>query len=233
MTSLSLREVVPMAIAGGDFCELERLASARLCLRPGEALFAAGDRFCSLYAVHSGSFKTTLVDPEGRQQVTGFFMGGDLLGLDGMGTSRYHATATALECSQVCALPHSLIDELTRRMPGLRRYLYAALSREIVREQSLMLLLGSMRAEARVAAFLLGLSTRFAQRGYSPSAFRLCMTREETGSYLGLTVETVSRLFARLQRDGTIELGRRRVRLLDARRLEAMTASAPGRFSRS
>jgi len=205
---------------------LQNLAQGRRRLRSGEALFSCGDPLCSLYSVCGGSFKTSTVDGEGREQVTGFFMAGDLLGLDGIGSGSYSVTALALEESLVCVTPYALIERLAREMPDLQRELQVALSGEIVSKHAMMLLLGSMRAEERLAAFLLNLSSRLARRGYSPSDFYLRMTREDIGSYLGLALETVSRLFSKLEAQGIVEIRRRRVLLLDLARLHALGRTA-------
>src|SRR6185436_4957272 len=179
-----------MCLTGGmqaeDMRLFENVVYARRRVKRGEALFGAGDEFKSVYAVRSGFFKTSLVDGEGREQVTGFFMGGELLGLDGIGTGRHHSASIALEDCEVCVLPYSLIEKMAQDVPALQRQLHAVLSREIVRDHGVMMLLGSMRAEERLATFLLNLSKRFTARGYSPSDFHLRMTREELGSYLGL-----------------------------------------------
>jgi len=177
-----------------------------------------------VYAIRSGFFKTSLIDGDGREQVTGFFMGGELLGMDGIGAGRYHGNAIALEDSEVCVMPFSLIEEMSREVPALQRHLHTVLSREIVRDHGVMMLLGSMRAEERLATFLINLSRRFVRRGYSSSDFHLRMTRDELGSYLGLKLETVSRLFSQFQKDGLIEVNQKHVRILDIAGLEQVLA---------
>jgi CRP/FNR family transcriptional regulator len=142
-------------------------------------------------------------------------MGGELLGMDGIGAGRYNGAATALEDSEVCVLPYALIEQMATEIPALRHQLHAIMAREIVRDHGVMMLLGSMRAEERLATFLLNLSKRFTARGFSPSEFHLRMTREELGSYLGLKLETVSRLFSRFHDDGLIEVQQKHVRILD------------------
>jgi CRP/FNR family transcriptional regulator len=203
---------------------MENIVYARRRVKRGEALFAAGDEFRAIYAVRSGFFKTSLNDGEGREQVTGFFMGGELMGLEGVGTGRYSGNAIALEDSEVCVLPFAVVEEMAREIPSLQRHLHAVLAREIVRDHGVMMLLGSMRAEERLATFLLGLSKRFLKRGYSASDFHLRMTREEMGSYLGLKLETVSRLFSQFQKDGLIEVAQKHVRILDIAGLEQVLA---------
>jgi CRP/FNR family transcriptional regulator len=226
-SSCNMRELcIPAGVRGDDLPRIENLVYARRRVRRGETLFAAGDEFKAIYAVRSGFFKTSLVDGEGREQVTGFFMGGELLGMDGIGAGRYNGTAIALEDSEVCVMPYSLVEELAREIPALQRHLYAVLAREIVRDHGVMMLLGSMRAEERLATFLLNLSKRFTARGYSPSDFHLRMTREEIGSYLGLKLETVSRLFSAFQKDELIEVQQKHVRIRDNGALENVLHAA-------
>ena len=222
-SSCNLRELcLPGGLHAKDLPRIENIVYARRRLKRGEALFAAGDEFRAIYAVRSGFFKISVVDGEGREQVTGFFMGGELLGMDGIGSGRYNGAAIALEDSEVCVMPYALIEEMAREIPALQRHLHAVLAREIVRDHGVMLLLGSMRAEERLATFLLNLSKRFTARGYSPSEFHLRMTREEIGSYLGLKLETVSRLFSRFQAEGLIEVQQKHVRIRDIPGLEGL-----------
>jgi CRP/FNR family transcriptional regulator, anaerobic regulatory protein len=225
-SSCNLRETcLPGDVQADDLQRMENVVYARRRVRRGEGLFDAGDEFNAMYAIRSGFFKTSLIDGEGREQVTGFFMGGELLGMDGVGSGRYNGTATALEDSEVCVMPFALIEELSREIPQLQRRLHAVLAREIVRDHGVMMLLGSMRAEERLAAFLTNLSKRFVRRGYSSSDFHLRMTREEIGSYLGLKLETVSRLFSMFQKDGLIEVQQKHVRILDSAGLEGVLAA--------
>ena len=222
----NMREMcLTQGMQADDMRLFENVVYARRRVRRGEALFGAGDEFKSVHAVRSGFFKTSLVDSEGREQVTGFSMGGELLGMDGIGTGRYNGTAIALEDSEVCVLPYALIEEMAEDSPALRRQLHAVLSREIVRDHGVMMLLGSMRAEERLATFLLNLSRRFTARGYSASDFHLRMTRDEIGSYLGLKLETVSRLFSRFHDDRLIEVQQKHVRILDSAGLERVLAT--------
>jgi CRP/FNR family transcriptional regulator, anaerobic regulatory protein len=222
-SSCNLREMcLPAGLCLEDMERIEKLVYARRKLKRGESLYAAGDSFNAVYSVRSGFFKSSLTDGEGREQVTGFFMGGELLGMDGIGTGSYHGTTTALEDSEVCVLPYALIERIAGEVPALQRHLHSVLAREIVRDHGVMMLLGSMRAEERLATFLLNLSKRFTARGYSPSDFHLRMTREELGSYLGLKLETVSRLFSRFHDDGLIEVQQKHVRILDAEGLSKL-----------
>jgi CRP/FNR family transcriptional regulator, anaerobic regulatory protein len=222
-TNCNLRELcLPTRIGDEDMARVEQVVFARRRLKRGDSLFKAGDPFNALYAIRSGFMKTTVLNADGREQVTGFQMSGELLGLDGIGSGRYNGNAVALEDSEACVLPFALIEQLGREVPAIQRNLHSVLSREIVRDHGVMMLLGSMSAEERLAAFLINLSRRFTARGYSPSDFYLRMTREEIGSYLGLKLETVSRLFSRFQADNMIEVQQKHVRILDIPALEAL-----------
>ena len=216
---------LPKGLSGEDLARVEQLVHTRRSVRRGEALFRAGDEFSAIYAIRSGFFKTTTINDDGREQVTGFYMPGELLGMDGIGSGAYDGNVIALEDSEVCVLPFASAEALGREIPALQRHLHCVLSREIVRDRGVMMLLGSMRAEERLAAFLLNLSRRFQSRGYSPTEFHLRMTREEIGGYLGLKLETVSRLFSKFQENGLIEVQQKHVRILDVPGLEAVLGS--------
>jgi CRP/FNR family transcriptional regulator len=220
-TNCNLREIcLPAGLRDEDLERVESIVYARRRIKRGETLFNAGVQFNAVYAIRSGFFKSSVLDGEGREQVTGFFMGGELVGLDGLGSGAYNGTAVALEDSEVCVLPYALIEEMAREVPALQRHLHSVLAREIVRDHGVMLLLGSMRAEERLATFLLNLSKRFVRRGYSASDFHLRMTRDELGSYLGLKLETVSRLFSQFQSERLIDVQQKHVRILDVQGLE-------------
>jgi CRP/FNR family transcriptional regulator len=226
-SNCNLRELcLPGALCAEDLARVENVVYARRRVKRGEPLFQAGAEFNAVYAIRSGFFKTSVVDGEGREQVTGFHMGGELIGLDGLGSGAYNGTATALEDSEVCVLPYALIEQMAREIPALQRHLHSVLAREIVRDHGVMMLLGSMRAEERLATFLLNLSKRFLRRGYSASEFHLRMTREELGSYLGLKLETVSRLFSAFQKDGYIDVEQKHVRIVDIAGLQGILNGA-------
>ncbi len=197
-----------------------RLMFTRLHIRRGESLYLAGDRFTSLYAVRNGFLKTTAILANGRDQVTGFAMTGEVLGMDGIEEERHTCNTIALEDSEVCAISFARLQELTLTIPGLQRHFHTMMSREIVREHGVMLLLGSMNAEERMAMFLLNLSQRFAAHGCTASEFNLCLTREEIGSYLSLTLGTVSRIFSRFRERGLIAVRQKFVRIVDRDKLE-------------
>jgi CRP/FNR family transcriptional regulator, anaerobic regulatory protein len=225
-SSCNLRELcLPGTLCAADLARIENVVYARRRVKRGDALFTAGAEFSSVYAIRSGFFKTSVVDGDGREQVTGFHMGGELMGLEGLGSGAYNGTAVALEDSEVCVLPYALIEQLAQQVPALQRNLHAVLAREIVRDHGVMMLLGSMRAEERLATFLINLSKRFLRRGYSASDFHLRMTREEIGSYLGLKLETVSRLFSAFQKDGHIDVQQKHVRIVSIAGLERVLAA--------
>jgi CRP/FNR family transcriptional regulator len=194
----------------------DRLAFNRLHVRRGETLYRSGDRFTSLYAVRSGSFKSTALRENACDQVLRFSMTDEVLGMDGIGPERHICDTIALEDSDVCAISFAELQGLAHKIPALQRQLHKTMSREIVREHGQMLLLGSMNAKERLAMFLLDLSRRFGARGYSPAEFHLRMTREEIGSYLGLKLETVSRTFSRFQEQRLIAVQQKFIRILDS-----------------
>jgi CRP/FNR family transcriptional regulator len=207
--------------------KVDDLVFVRRPIKRGEHLFRLGEPFDSLYAARSGFFKTKLLLEDGREQVTGFHMAGELMGMDGIGTERHTCDAVALEDSEVCVIPFERLEGLSREMEALQRHFHKVMSREIVREHGVMLLLGSMRAEERLAAFLLNLSQRLSTRGYSPSEFILRMTREEIGSYLGLKLETVSRVFSKFQEEGSIAVQQKNIRILDPKGLRETIGRTP------
>jgi CRP/FNR family transcriptional regulator len=212
----NLRELcLPSGLCDADMQRIEKIVYVRRRIKRGETLFNAGEPFNSVYSIRVGFFKTSVIDNDGREQVMGFFMGGELLGMDGVGSGRYNGTAIALEDSEVCVMPFSLIEDVASNVRALQRNLHSVLAREIVRDHGVMMLLGSMCAEERLAAFLLNLSQRFTARGYSPWEFVLRMTREEIGSYLGLKLETVSRVFSKFQDAGLVAVQQKHIRITD------------------
>ena len=198
------------------------MVSAKQTFKRGAYLYRAGEHFQSIYAVRTGFFKTATLLNDGREQVTGFHMMGEIIGMDAISTDTHPCDAIALEDSEICEIHFSQLEQLSRNIPTLQRHLHRILSREIVRDHGIMLLLGSMKAEERLAAFLLNLSQRFAARGYSSSSFNLRMTREEIGSYLGLKLETVSRTFSKFQKDGLINVQNKYIELRDLVALKAI-----------
>lgn len=215
-SNCNLRELcLPLGLNEAEIARLDELVSNRRRVKRGEHLYHAGQDFDAIYAIRSGFFKTDVIIEDGREQVTGFQMAGELLGLDGISNELHSCNAIALEDSEVCAIPFLSLEGLSREIQTLQRHFHKVMSREIVRDHGVMMLLGTMRAEERLAAFLLNLSQRFTARGFSPAEFYLRMTREEIGSYLGLKLETVSRAFSRFQEEGLISVQQKHIRILD------------------
>jgi CRP/FNR family transcriptional regulator, anaerobic regulatory protein len=226
-SSCNLRELcLPIGLSKPDLDRLDGLVALRKAVPRGQALFRSEEAFRTIYAVRTGFFKTCVSTEDGRDQVTGFQMAGELLGLDGIGTGQHHCDAVALEDSQVCVIPYAQLESLSREFPALQRQLHKIMSREIVRDHGVMLLLGSMRAEERLATFLLNLAQRLKARGFSSSALVLRMTRDEIGSYLGLKLETVSRGFSRFQEEGLLEVKQRSIRIVDEEALRRLVNRA-------
>jgi CRP/FNR family transcriptional regulator, anaerobic regulatory protein len=224
-SNCSLRELcMPMGLSLEELEQLDELVYTRRRLKRGESLYRAGDQFAALYPIRSGFFKTRLTFDDGRDQVTGFYMAGELLGMDGISVDTHSCDAVALEDSEICMIPYARLETLSQEIKSLQRHFHKVMSREIVRENGVMMLLGTMRAEERLAAFLLNVSQRLQARRYSALEFHLRMTREEIGSYLGLKLETVSRLFSRFQSEGLIEVDQRYVRIVSIEGLRAIYA---------
>jgi CRP/FNR family transcriptional regulator len=212
--SCNLREIcLPAGLSHDEIDKLDHLVYVRRKLKRGDALYRAGTAFDAIYAVRIGFFKTRVTTQDGRDQVTGFSMAGEILGMDGISHDEHTCDAIALEDSEICTIPYSHLEKLSIEVPSLQRHFHKVMSREIVRENGVMMLLGVMRAEERLAAFLLNLSQRLNARGYSPLEFNLRMTREEIGSYLGMKLETVSRSFSKFQAEGLIAVDQKYIRL--------------------
>lgn len=205
---------LPGGMTGSDVERLDSLMFGRRKVKAGRTLYCEGERFQFIYAVRSGTFKSSLTLADGREQVSAFHMAGELMGLDGVAQGKHASSATALEDTEVCAIPYAHLTELAEGNFGTH-VVSRLMSREIVREHSLMMLLGSMNAEERLAAFLLNLSQRLKARGYSASEFHLRMSRAEIGSYLGMTLETVSRTFSAFQQQNLLEVDKRHIRIID------------------
>jgi CRP/FNR family transcriptional regulator len=213
----NLREIcLPEGLSAHELVYIDkRMVTARRRLARGETLYQAGDRCDALYAVWTGSFKTCINSSDGRSQVTGFQLSGELMGLDGIALRRHEVDAVALEDSQVCEIPVDVLELLASEVPSLQKSIHRVMSREIVRNQAVMLLLGSMYAEERLAAFLVNLIHRMHARGFSRSTLLLRMSREEIGSLLGLKLETVSRNLSRFQARGLIFVRNKQIHITD------------------
>jgi CRP/FNR family transcriptional regulator len=225
-SSCNLRELcMPLGLSESEMARIDDVVATRRKIARGDHLFRNGDKFNALFAIRTGFFKTRISAEDGRDQVTGFQMAGELMGLDGIVSDHHTCDAVALEDAEVCVMPFDRIEELSREITSLQRHVHKIMSREIVRENGVMLLLGSMRAEERLAAFLLNLVQRLHARGFSQTELVLRMTREEIGSYLGLKLETVSRTFSKFVDDGLVEVKQRHVRILNADGLKLVVNS--------
>ena len=213
-----------MGLDEGEITRLDEVIGRRRRVLRDENLYRMDDPFNNLYAIRVGHFKTYQINPDGEQQITGFQMAGELLGMDAISADRHHCGALALEDSDVCEIPFARLEELFSHIPTLLHHFHRIMSQEITREQNVMLLLGNMRAEQRFAVFLVNLSSRYAARGYSSIRFQLRMSREDIGNYLGLTIESISRLLSRFKKQGLIEVDKREIHLLDPVTLKAMAA---------
>ena len=207
---------LPLLLNMQDMDALDEIVKRGRPLKKGETLFRQGDAFSSVFAVRSGALRTFSVTDGGEEQITGFHLPSELVGLSGMDTESYPVSAQALETTSVCEIPFERLDELSVLLPQLRRQLMRIMSREIRDDQQMMLLLSKKTADERIATFLINLSARFSARGFSANQFRLPMSRNEIGNYLGLAVETVSRVFTRFQQNGLVAAEGKEVHILDS-----------------
>ena len=215
---------LPAALDANAAKLLERLSTHTRLIGRGAPVYRSGTAFHSLYAIRSGFVKSTMTLDDGRERVTGLHMHGELIGMDAINTGKHLCEAIALEDSSVCAIPFDELEQLTREIPALQQYLHRMMSREIAHDYGVMLLLGSMRAEERVAVFLANLSKRYAARGYSATHFNLLLKRDEIGSYLGLKLETVSRVLSRFQQSQLIAVEHKDIEIKDFERLNRMAS---------
>jgi CRP/FNR family transcriptional regulator len=220
-SNCNLRELcLPLGLSAQEMQQLDGLVAKQRKVVRGDYLFRAGQPFTTLFAVRTGFFKTRLLTEDGREQITGFQMAGEVIGLDGIVNDHYTCDALSLEDAEVCEMPFDRIEEFAQTIKSLQHHIHKIMSREIVREHGVMLLLGSMRANERLAAFLLNLVQRLHARGYSSSELILRMTREEIGSYLSMKIETVSRTFSKFADEGILEIHQRHVKILDPEALQ-------------
>lgn len=215
---------LPMGLGESEINRLDEIIGRRRKIPKDGLLYRIDDTFTNLYAIRLGHFKTFQLTPNGEQQITGFQMAGELLGMDAISTDRHHCDAVALEDSEVCEIPFTRLEELFGSIPTLLHHFHRMMSQEITREQNVMLLLGNMRAEQRFAAFLVNLSSRYAARGYSSTNFQLRMSREEIGNYLGLTIESISRLLSRFKKQSLLRVSNREIEILEPVSLKAIAA---------
>lgn len=216
-----LRELcLPAGLDSGDVDRVDQLVADRSNLATGDNLYHAGSPFRALYVIKSGSFKTQAVSEGGELQILGFHLPGELMGFDALATERHQCEAEALEASSVCRLPYSQLESICSAVPGLQRQFMRLVSREIGDDHDHMAMMGRNQAISRLALFLHSMSKRQARLGRSPEQLTLSMSRADLANYLGLVLETVSRLFGRLQDMGVIEVRRREVKIVDMQGLK-------------
>jgi len=220
----SLAELcLPHGLSMADMEKLDQYVRHPKPLGRGDHLFHSGDALGSLYAVRSGSAKLVISNRKGEEQILGFYLPGEVVGFDAINTGFHTCSATALETSSICTLPYSQLGEISRSVPTLQEQVLRLIGREMSIENELLLTINKKSADERIATFLLSLSNRFKRLGYAQNEFRLSMSRQEIGNYLGLTIETVSRSFTRLQKRRLITTQRRLVKLLDVNTLHEMS----------
>jgi CRP/FNR family transcriptional regulator, anaerobic regulatory protein len=214
---------LPAGMPAHEVSQLDELVKERIKLKKGDCLYRQGESLDAVYGLRLGSIKSQLEEANGQVQITGFFLPGEIVGLDGMIDGEHGSNAVAMEDSEVCVVRLRDIDEISRYVPSLQQQVRRVMSKEIARTYQALMALGSMRSEARLAAFLINMSQRLSALGYSSTDFIMRMSREEIGNYLGLTLETVSRLFSRFARDGLIRVNQREIRILDMAALQELS----------
>jgi len=216
---------IPYSLNETELERLDTIIERKKPIQKGSEIFKAGEPMKCLYAIRSGTLKSYTITEQGDEQITGFHLAGDLVGFDGISSGHHPSFAQALETAMICEIPYDTLDSLSTSMPKLRQQILRLMSNEIVEDQSMILLLSKKNAEERLASFINNLSVRYAARGFSPKEFRLSMTRGDIGNYLGLTVETISRLLGRFQKSGMIAVKGKYITVLDNTQLAELAAS--------
>lgn len=216
---------LPIALNKTEIHQLDEIVERNRPYKKGDHLYRQNDQFKSVYAVRAGSFKSYVLSDNGQGRVTGFYLPGEIIGMDGIASQHYANSIQALEHSSICEIPFSQLEKLSHQLPNLQHHFFAIMGNEIAKDQQIHTLLCSYTAEERTASFLLGLSSRYARVGLSPARFLLPMTRSDIGEYLGLTVETVSRIFTGLQRKGLITVNNREIEIIDIENLRKLIGS--------
>ena len=219
---------LPVSLQQDEVEKLDNIVEKSRPLHKGDLLFRQGEPLKSIYALRAGSVKTFTVTHDGEEQINGFYFPGELVGLAGIDEGEYPLSAKMMETTTVCEIPYERLDELLGQMPELRRSLMRTMGREIRDDQQMMMLLSRKTAEQRIATFLLKLSSRYQARGYSATQFRLSMSRNEIGNYLGLAVETVSRIFTRFASSGMVRVEGKEIELLDLAALNEASGDCHG-----
>ncbi|MEY8216671.1 MAG: fumarate/nitrate reduction transcriptional regulator Fnr [Colwellia sp.] len=206
---------LPFTLNEQELNTLDGIIDRKRPIHKGDKIYSDGQELHSLFAIRSGTFKTYTVNEQGEEQITGFHLAGDLLGFDAIADSEHRSFAQALETSMVCEIPYNNLDTLSNNMPKLKKQVLRLMSNEIRTDQEMLTLLNRKNAEQRVATFLVSLSDRYHDRGLSATEFRLTMTRSDIGNYIGLTVETISRLLNRFHKSGLIKVDGKLITIID------------------
>ncbi|GAA5217767.1 FNR family transcription factor [Corallincola platygyrae] len=217
---------IPFTLNENELDKLDEIIERKKPIHKGDELFQAGDELKALYAIRSGTVKSYTITEQGEEQITAFHLAGDIVGFDAINTGQHQSFAQALETAMVCEIPFETLDDLSGSMPKLRHQVMRLMSNEIVGDQEMIVLLSKKSAEERLGAFIYSLSRRFGERGFSPKEFRLSMTRGDIGNYLGLTVETISRLLGRFQKSGMIEVKGKYITVLDDDQLTELAGAS-------
>jgi len=213
---------LPRGLNKEELKELEQVVRQSRPLQKGDHLFRDGDPLSSLYTVRSGSIKLYIHSDEGEEQIIGFYLPGEIIGLDGLEHNSHSCNAVALETSSLCSFPYTQLSDVCKMVPALQDQMFRLMGKEISYENKLLLTISKKSAEERIATFLVSLSLRFKQLGFSANEFKLSMSRQEIGNYLGLTIETVSRIFSRFQKKEYIQINRKYVRILEHASLDGL-----------
>jgi len=224
---------LPHGMETGEISQLDNILKRKQPFQSGQHLFRPGDKSASIFAVRSGALKSYCITEDGDEQVLGFTLPGELVGLDGLAGEHYASASVALETSSVCELPFNQLEELCHQLPGLQKQMMRLVGKEISSDQHMLMLLGKRNAEERLASFLLSLSSRYSARGLSADEFNLPMSRQDIGNYLGLAIETVSRLFAHFQDEKLLKVNRKQIKILDQAALKSMVEGCLGKMSKS
>ncbi|WP_333608798.1 fumarate/nitrate reduction transcriptional regulator Fnr [Arsukibacterium sp.] len=214
---------LPFSLNEQDLNRLDDIIQRKRPLHKGDMLFESGIALKSLYAIRTGSFKTFTLTEQGEQQITGFHLPGDVIGFDAINQQQHRSYAEALETGMVCEIPYPNLESLLDHLPKLRQQLMRLMSQDIQADQQMLLLLNRKTAEQKLATFLSHLASRFASRGFSGKAFRLSMTRSDIGNYLGLTVETISRLLSKMHKDQIISVEGKLITIIDNNALSQLS----------
>ncbi len=211
---------LPIALDHSEILRLDEIVKRGRALSKGDYLYHEGDEFRAIYALRAGSFKTFKTTRDGSEQVTGLYLPGEIMGMDGISNNRHSSSAIALETGSYCEIPFHLLEELSAKIPSLQGRFFRLMGQEIVKDQEMLTLVSSNAADERVAALLLSISSRNHRRKLSSTHFRLPMTRADIGSYLGVTLETVSRVFGRLQKMDIVKVDNKEIQVLDMEALK-------------